>query len=94
MGGGKMKEDERRFLIDLYKASLDCVQTYAFGLNVGMQPKLRARDIINQTDFYMHYKRAWYLLDKWSCKGWCDYGVSLDLGWLTDKGKEIAQNLI
>ena len=27
-------------------------------------------------------KRAWYLLGKWTRKGWYDYGVSLGAGWL------------
>jgi hypothetical protein len=39
-------------------------------------------------------KRAYYLLEKWSEKDWYDYGVALDLGWLTDKGKETASCLI
>jgi hypothetical protein len=41
----------------------------------------------------MHYKRAWYLLEKWSNKGWYEYGVTLDLGWLTPLGKEVAEGL-
>ena len=44
------------------------------------------QDIINKENFSIHYKRAWYLLEKWSQKGWYDYGVSLDLGWITPEG--------
>ena len=44
------------------------------------------QDIINGKDFSMHYKRVWYLLEKWSQKGWYDYGVSIDLGWITPEG--------
>ena len=44
------------------------------------------RDIINEETFPLHYKRAWYLFDKWSDKGWYDYGVTLDLGWITPQG--------
>ena len=89
-----MKEDEKKFLIDLYKASLDLVQTYAFGIDTGLQPRLHVRDIINQDGFYMHYKRAWYLLEKWCSKGWYEYGVTLDLGWLTDTGKMKAREVL
>lgn len=32
------------------------------------------------------YKQNLYYLSKWARKGWYDYGVSLDLGWLTDIG--------
>ena len=42
----------------------------------------------------MHYKRSWYLLGKWSDKGWYDYGVTLDLGWITLKGYEVAESLL
>lgn len=38
------------------------------------------RDIINIT--HIPKKRACYILQKWVDKGWYDYGVSLDLGWL------------
>jgi len=85
-----MKDDEKRFLKDVYNASLDIVVKKTFGFTTEA-PRYTPRDIINQPDFYMHYKRAWYLLQKWSDKGWYDYGVTLDLGWLTDKGKEAAK---
>jgi Mn-dependent DtxR family transcriptional regulator len=35
----------------------------------------------------IHPKRVAYLLGKWARKGWYDYGVSRDLGWLTPAGK-------
>lgn len=34
----------------------------------------------------MNPKRAMRLLDKWSDRGWYDFGVSLDLGWMTPEG--------
>lgn len=71
-----MKEDEIRFLLDLY--------------NKNISP----RELINQPDFYIHHKRAWYLLEKWSNKGLYDYGVTIDLGWLTTKGKKVAKELL
>lgn len=52
-----------------------------------------ARDLIQNQD-YMHHKRAWYLLKKWCDKNLYTYGVSLDLGYLTDKGKELAKQFI
>ena len=41
----------------------------------------------------MHYKRAWYLLLKWSRKGWYDYGVTLDMGWMMDAGLAAAEEI-
>ncbi len=71
-----MKDDERVFLEEISYRCYD---------------QTTPRDLINEKGFPMHYKRAWYLLEKWSEKGWYDYGVSADLGWLTDKGKEEAR---
>lgn len=33
-------------------------------------------------------EQAWRTLEKWARKGLYDYGVSLDLGWLTDVDPE------
>ena len=30
----------------------------------------------------MHYKRCWYLLEKWAGLGFYEWGVAMDLGWL------------
>jgi hypothetical protein len=46
------------------------------------------RDVVQASG--IHHKRCLYLLQKWCGKGWYSYGVSLDLGWLTEKGKEAA----
>lgn len=73
-----MKDDEKQFLIDIYN---------------GLKNKLSPRYIINQENFYMNHKRAWYLLEKWTNKDWYDYGVTLDLGWLTDKGVNIITEI-
>ncbi len=48
------------------------------------------RDTINTSGALLHYKRCWRWLEKWERKGWYDYGVALDLGWLTDEGKQRA----
>lgn len=50
------------------------------------------RDIANGLS--MPYKRALYCLGKWAKRGWYDCGVSLDLGWLTEEGKDHAQALL
>jgi len=48
------------------------------------------RDIINEEGFPIPAKRAWYLLAKWADKGWYEYGVTLDLGWITPEGNAAA----
>lgn len=40
------------------------------------------------------FKRKIYLLEKWCDKGWYEYGVCVDLGWLTPKGPEKAKSLM
>lgn len=49
------------------------------------------RDLINQSDFPINYKRAHYLLQKWTDKGLYNYGVSVDLGWITPVGANIPE---
>ncbi|MGG4434508.1 hypothetical protein AAXE64_08100 [Priestia megaterium] len=44
--------------------------------------KKSPRELINILP--IHHKRAWYLLEKWSDQGRYDYGVNLELGWLTE----------
>lgn len=52
------------------------------------------REIYNN-HININRKRVKYLLGKLADKGLYDYGVALDLGWLTDKGiKYIEENLI
>lgn len=75
-----MKDDEKRFLIDVY---MHC-----------RTPDCFPRHMINRKDFYMHPKRAHYLLSKWADKGWYEWGVTMDLGWLTDKGKKKVEELL
>ena len=53
---------------------------------------LTPRAIMN-SGIGIHHKRCRYFLDKWSDKDWYDYGVSVDLGWLTNKGIEVAKEL-
>jgi hypothetical protein len=56
--------------------------------------KISPRDIINGDLCDINHKRCWYLLAKWANKGWYDYGVTLDLGLLTDKGIVKAEEII
>lgn len=53
---------------------------------VDNHPPEKPREIINHPEFPLPPKRAWYLLEKFTGRGWYDYGTSLDLGWLTEKG--------
>lgn len=46
------------------------------------------RDVVIGSDVPL--KRAHYLLMKWAKKGWYQYGISLDLGWLTAEGLRAA----
>lgn len=39
----------------------------------------------------MHPKRACAMLAKWAKRGWYDYGVSVDMGWLEQAGKDAAK---
>lgn len=74
-----MKEDEKRFLIELYQAN--------------KTKQVTPLEIILSPGFYIPYKRAWYILEKWDRRGLYDYGVTLRVGWLTDKGKALAKDL-
>ena len=54
----------------------------------GLTPRVANREIL-----HMNHKRMWYILHKWTKKGWYDWGVSVELGWLEDEGKKVAQEL-
>lgn len=76
-----MKEDEIKFFKTMVRLS-----------NV-----IYPRDIINIIKDFIHYKRCWYLLNKWSGLGFYNYGVTLDLGWiefdkLPDRYKELLED--
>ena len=64
-----MKEDEKKFFITCYKY---------------IKQDMSVRDIINILGEFIHYKRCWYLLEKWTDLGFYNYGVTLDLGWFED----------
>lgn len=81
-----MKDDEKKFLQEVFER---CRCFCSEHEQDGCSP----RDIINEIGFYMSCKRAWYLLEKWARKGFYDYGVSSDLGWLTPEGVALAKTL-
>lgn len=67
-----MKDDEKLFF-------RLCVK---YGL---AQPgRVRIREIIGILHHagVIHYKRCWYLLEKWETLGFYNYGVTSDLGWI------------
>jgi hypothetical protein len=70
-----MKPDERALLIAIAERSRP-------------EQGVFVRDICHEIGIY---KRNLYLLGKWERKNWYDYGVSLDLGWLTPTGIDAAR---
>lgn len=74
-----MKNDEREFLQWLQKRTLEDPN----------QPYVRQLIL----DMGMNEKRAAYICEKWTNKGWYDYGVNVLAGWLTEEGmnKEITR---
>lgn len=46
---------------------------------------LRTPRVLNET-LGIHHKRLAYILLKWADRGWYDYGVNVELGWLTPEG--------
>lgn len=70
-----MKSDERELLKQLQKRTAE-----------DPNPPYVRQLII---DIGMNRKRAAYICEKWTDKGWYDYGVNVLAGWLTDKGKVI-----
>lgn len=45
------------------------------------------RKVIHAIHPIIHYKRLWYILEKWIGKDIYNYGVTLDMGWL-EKDKD------
>ena len=52
---------------------------------------LSPRDIAEEIG--MCEQRARFIFRKWECRGWYEYGVALDLGWLTPAGCKRAAEL-
>lgn len=73
-----MKEDEIKFFRTMVRYGRQWSDMGVRVELVGIEPRV----LINFLGEYIHHKRCWYLLKKWSDLGFYDYGVSLDLGWL------------
>lgn len=69
-----IKADERNFFITCLKY---CTIQGVRDVSKAISP----RDIISVLNEFMNYKRCWYLLEKWTNKGFYNYGVTMDLGW-------------
>lgn len=73
-----MKEDERYFL-KLMQARCSLMRL----------PRESPRVIIADPACPVVERRATRILEKWARKGWYDYGVSLDTGWVTAQGMAV-----
>lgn len=68
-----MKEDERKFFI----TCLNCI-------NIQRTKRVSTffpRDLIKILSEFINYQRCWYFLEKWTNKGFYEYGTTMDLGW-------------
>ncbi len=52
------------------------------------------QDCLSEAEWAELSSRWAYVLDKWTRKGWWEYGVSLRTGWLTDAGYEALPRMI
>lgn len=75
-----MKDDEKRFFVACYNFGRESGNHIINPLN-HVNDYLTPRNIIHILSGYIHHKRCWYYLQKWSDLGFYDYGVTLDLGW-------------
>lgn len=74
-----MKEDEKAFFRTCIRyCTIQDVQNHS---NRGVTP----RTIIKMLSEFINYKRCWYLLEKWTNKGFYNYGVTMDLGWFEEE---------
>jgi hypothetical protein len=65
-----MKQDEQRLLSELHSRAEKGEQAYV-------------REIVRELK--IPEKRAAYICEKWTSKGWYDYGAHVLAGWLTDE---------
>lgn len=77
-----MSEQEQSLMLALYLADLT-YQKVCVERTISVLHHTRVRDICKQQG---NYKQNLYYLEKWTRKGWYSYGVTLDLGWLTEEG--------
>lgn len=82
-----MKDQERNFFIEVCEK---CSNHGEGRTDMDVTP----RDLIEAYGLTLPYKRAWYFLGKWAQKGWYEYGVTIDLGWITEMGNDFYKSLI
>ncbi len=82
-----IKEDELWFMSECFKYISDHGRGDEDN-RVFFDRFLTPRLIININPDRINYKRAWKILEKWDDNGWYEYGVSLDLGWITEEGHQ------
>lgn len=87
-----MKDSEKLFLMTVYTR---VNKPGAFGTSlqnrIPIEDEVWARDAINMVG---DPKQNLYYLDKWTRKNWYEYGSSVNVGWLTELGKQEAQKLL
>ncbi|EHJ49516.1 hypothetical protein DFW101_3520 [Solidesulfovibrio carbinoliphilus subsp. oakridgensis] len=81
---GPTKEDARTFLKRLQQVMAGRT----------LDNWISVRDIVREMGecHNIPEKRCLFLLEKWAGCGWYEYGVSLDLGWLTEEGMALEVN--
>lgn len=75
-----MKPDEKEFLLALFVEAEKPLMVRKPTREVGAGVGIPPR-------------RVAYICEKWSRKGWYNYGVSVDMGWLEAPGLEAARGL-
>lgn len=89
-----MKPDEQAFLIAVAnEPEVEQLSSLllGFGVHVIKTYSHSPRDIGARLG--IHRKRVEYLCQKWTDRRWYEYGVSVDLGWLTEEGRVKAKQL-
>lgn len=76
-----LRGDERRFFLLIVGADA----------GDGKVPTTSVRDLIPTSG--IHHKRCWGWLLKWARRDWYQWGVTMDLGWLTPQGRKIAASM-
>lgn len=69
---------------------LELEQRLLDSIRSGASARAVIRDMIERGDIESP-KQAWATLEKWETRDWYEYGVTLDLGWLTDKAPLVIE---
>ena len=71
-----MKDDEKRLLLELQRLCSGATLDSPY-----------VREVVRELG--INENRAAYICEKWTVKGWYDYGVNVLAGWLTPEGLKI-----